>query len=205
MTNSFRPAALLVVVFSVFSITGTARADHDQRAEVKALARRAQDQSRELYGEIQAHLRSSPHYRELLNDVAGIHRAAGHIRSVASHVSRQHLDTDIHELEELVAHVKEHVADASHDSHGHSHVGTYGYIVRHSGSTRHVREAIRELDDTVEQLVDAVHDLDSGYGYEVRRPVVVDSYYPPSYGYRSGYSSSGITFGGRGFSIQFGR
>lgn len=203
MTTSFRPAALLVVVFSVFSITGTARADHNQRAEVKALARRAQDQSRELYGEIQAHLRSSPHYRELLSDAAGIYRAAGHIRSVASHASRRHLDTDIHELEDLVAHVKEHAGEASHDAHGHSHGG--GYYVRHSSSTRHVRQAIRELDDTVDELVDAVHDLDSGYGYEVRRPVVVDSYYPPSYGYSSGYSSSGITFGGRGFTIQLGR
>lgn len=163
--------------------------------DIAGLARLAQSQSRELYNEIRAHMRSSPHYSDLLSDAAAINRTAGHIRSVAaSYGSRRHLDNDIHELEELVAHVEEHVSDARHDGHG-SRGGYWTHTRR--PDTRHIREAVRDLEETVDDLTHAVHRLDTDY--EVRRPVYVDPYSG------GGYHGSGVSFGSGGFTVRIGR
>jgi hypothetical protein len=157
----------------------TARADHRHDLErIDTLSQRIQDESRQLYGEIRSVAFGDPNLRAAQNEVADIYRLASRIHDAAHYGgSRRQMDRDVHALKQLVHHSEEHL-----DHH------------------RHLRRHIERIDRLTHDLEDYVHKLSDRDFLSVSPGLGSPGY---SYGYRP--ATSGISFGGRGFSIQIGR
>lgn len=177
MTTIFRTVSLAALATLGLVAAQPARADHDHDYDqIDRLALRVQDESRQLYSELRSVHHGDRNVQTARYEVGQIYRLAARIHDTAHYRgSPRQLDRDVHALKDLVHHVEDHLA---HD--------------------RHFRRHIDQIDRLTHDLEDSIHRLDDRDFYR-DAPV----YYGPSYGTRS--SSSGITFGGRGFSIQFGR
>jgi hypothetical protein len=175
MTTILRTVSLATLAALGLFTASPARADHNDYERVDRLALKLQEESRQLYSE----LRSASGDRNLQSaryEAGQIYRLASRIHDTAHYRgSPRQLDRDVHALKDLVHHVEEHLA-----------------------FHRHFRRHVDQLDRLTHDLEDAIHRLD-GRSLSSDRPV----YYGPSYGARPG--SSGISFGGSGFSIRLGR
>lgn len=191
MTAAFRTLTL-VIAAAALAIAQPARADHDDHDldRIDRLSQSVQSESRTLYYELRRFAYSDPNLRSAMNEVAQIYQYASRIHDGAhGHVSRRQMDRDVHAMKDLVHHVEEHLVHYSH-----------------------YRRHIDRIDSRTHQLEDAIHDFSDDFG---RRPVVVDPWYGSEtwYGSGSGYSTrpgisvgpGGVTIGGRGISIGFGR
>jgi hypothetical protein len=185
MTAAFRTLTLSFVSLAALVFAVPARADHDHHGDLERIDRLSQSiqsESRTLYYELRRVAFSNPNLRSAMNEVAQIYQYATRIHDGAhGHVSRRQMDRDVHAMKDLVHHVEEH-------------------LVHHS----HYRRHIDRIDSRVHQLEDAIHDWNGDFG---GGPVVVDPWYGGGYTTRPGLSvgPGGVTIGGRGISIGFGR
>jgi hypothetical protein len=185
MTAAFRTLTLSFVSLAALVFAVPARADHDHHGDldrIDRLSQSIQSESRTLYYELRRVAFSNPDLRSAMNEVAQIYQYATRIHDGAhGHVSRRQMDRDVHAMKDLVHHVEEH-------------------LVHHS----HYRRHIDRIDSRVHQLEDAIHDWNGDFG---GGPVVADPWYGGGYTTRPGLSvgPGGVTIGGRGISIGFGR
>jgi hypothetical protein len=156
-----------------------AQADHRHDLDrIDELSRRIESEGRQLLAEIRGIGLADPRVRSAFGEVADVVRLASRIHDAAHFGgSRRQMDRDVHTLKNLVHHVEEHL-----------------------DHNRHLRRHIERIDNLTHDLEERVHDL-ADRDFFSSSP----SYGSGGYGYGYRPATSGISFGGRGFSIQLGR
>ncbi|MBT4866235.1 MAG: hypothetical protein HON53_14120 [Planctomycetaceae bacterium] len=162
-------------------LTGDARADHAQAIDELSfgLMRQTAAAAREVrYG-----FRRTPQFKHLYEDVCEMYTTAKHIHDVA-HVagSRQHILSDVEELDELGHHVEELIEEMSGPGNGHATHGRHGY-----GQGRISQFHLRRLNRLMHGIVETVHELEELTGDSRSNgpvlngpPVVVPPVAPPA-------------------------
>lgn len=188
--------ALATLAFTAIS------AKADTYHHIDTLAVQMQSQSRELLREFALHYRHKAGYAHLRSDTLQLYRLATHIHSVA-HLrgSIQHLQSDLQQADELFHHLECVLDEADRSVGGHVH-----------GSRCHVRDVMRAFADTLHHLQSDVASLAAAC--QIGRPQFVPQVITPrptnypGRNYNSvsryGWGSSGLSFNGRGWSVNLG-
>jgi hypothetical protein len=183
MKTIVRTASLAAALVAGFVFASPALADHrHDLSRIDELSRRIESEGRQLLAEIRGFGLVDHRIRSAFGEVAEIVRLASRIHDAAHYGgSRRQMDRDVHALQALVHHVEDHL----------DHV-------------RHLRRHIERIDRLTHDLEDRIHNLaDRDFR---TLPAYSGGFGGPSYPYGYGYRpASGISFGGRGFSITIGR
>ena len=175
-----------LVAAATLAFATAARADHDHFDfdHIDELASHVQAHSRSLATEARRQLASDPHYRHVATDVNMVYRQSAHIHSlIHAGVNPADLCRDVRQLDELVHHLEETLADVR-EGHGH-YDHWHRTRVWHGPDLRNIRRLMAMIEDDTHELMDEVHTLESLLSARPSRP--------------------GIYLGGSGFSIRLGR
>jgi hypothetical protein len=167
MTTALRTMTLVLAATFSLLAAQPARADHDSGYDqIDRLARRIQDESRQLYQELRSASHADYGLRSAVSEVAQVYHLAGRFHSTAhTWGSVRQLHRDAKSLRQLVHHVEEHLA-----------------------AYRHFRRHIDRIDNLTHDLEDRVLRLDDRPIYS-RRPD-----YGPAHDVRPGISLGGSGF-----------
>ena len=178
MTTITRTIVSVTAILGCIAAT-TAYAEHGHGGfgRIERTLNSVQDHAHDTFAELRHNFDGSPCYRELAGHASDLYRTATRMKVVARNGgSLRQLHNDTHRLERLVANMQ----DEAH------HLDPW--------RSRNLCHLLTCLEDLVEDLDEQVIALSNPRTYDDR-------------GYTSGYGygPSGISFGGRGFSVQFGR
>jgi hypothetical protein len=191
------PRLSLSIVFAILMLllAASARADH---ARVDELALELQSQVGQLNAEIRGNFRHASNFPHLVSESQQLYGLAAQARVLSrANVNPRQIEDLVHRMDRLVHRLEDRVDDAN-DFPGHVHLGHHAHC-----DTRFAERLLASIDRTLVRLDDAARDLsrrgprydfDNDYGRG--RQIPAGGYY---------YQSNGLTFGGRGISVQFGR
>ncbi len=175
MNAALRTASLAAIAALGLAFVSPARADHRHDLE------RIDELSRRIESE----------GRQLLAEIRGFGMADHRVRSAFGEVS------DIVRLASRIHDAAHHGGSRRQmDRDVHALKDLVHHVEEHLDHVRHLRRHIERIDRLTHDLEDRIHDLAD------RDFRTLPAYGGSSYGYRP---SSGITFGGRGFSFTIGR
>lgn len=143
IVNWTRPVVALVAagIFGGFADGQPAQAQSLQH--IDRLAMKMQQEARGVLREVRHHLRNTPQYRHLYNDVSQMYQLTAHIHElVHDGASLQHMRADVSRLDELFHHVEE-LLDTVQRSR----------LVSQE-DLQHVRAALNEMGETLHHLQD---------------------------------------------------